>query len=298
MEIIIQTTLPVFFLILCGFALGYFQNVGTRSISNLTIYLLTPSLVFTKFIQNPIKITIILQIALFILGFYFLNIFITWFTTHLLKMDKIMTHGFMLSVVLYNAGNMGLPFIAFAFGDEGLSIAIILLLINVCITATIGVYIAAGANSRPSQALKQIFLLPNIYAIIGAMVMKYLKISLPHFIFEPLNMLGESAIPVSIILLGIQISQTKILGQFHQIFLASGLRLLIGPLIAFFLTSIINCSVLIQKVLIIQTSMPTAIYALLFATKFNAKPEFVSSVILTSTIASSATLSILLYLLK
>ncbi|MBN2090368.1 AEC family transporter [candidate division KSB1 bacterium] len=298
MEIIIQTTLPVFLLIFSGFILGYYQDVGTRSISNLTIYLLTPALIFTKFLQNPIKIAIIIQIAFFVVGYYFLNILITWFTTRLLRMDKILAHGFTLSIVLFNAGNMGLPFISFAFGDEGLSIAIILLLINVCVTATIGVFIAAGANSKPAQALKQIFLLPNIYAIMIALIIKYLTISVPNFIFEPLNMLGESAIPVSIVLLGIQISRTKILTRSYEIFLASGLRLLIGPLIAFFLTRIINCTELMQKVLIIQTSMPTAIYALLFATKFDAKPDFVSSVILTSTIVSSATLSILLYLLN
>jgi predicted permease len=288
----------VFLLVICGFALGYFQNVGTKSISNLTIYLLTPALVFTKFLQNPIKLSIILQMTLFIFAYYFINIGITWFTTRLLKMDKIMSHGFMLSIVLYNAGNMGLPFISFAFGDEGLAIAIILLLINVCITATLGVFIAAGANLKPSHAIKQIFLLPNIYAIIGALLIKYLAIPLPVFFIEPLNMLGESSIPVSIILLGIQISRTKIPKQSYKIFLATGLRLLFGPMIAIFLTQIISFSDLMQKVLILQTSMPTAIYALIFATKFDAKPEFVSSVILTSTIASAVTLSILLYLLK
>ncbi len=298
MEIIIQTTLPVFLLVFCGFALGNFQNIETRSISNLTIYLLTPALIFTKFLQNPIEINIIIQIAFFIVGFYLLNIFITWFTTRLLKMDKILAHGFTLSIVLFNAGNMGIPFISFAFGDEGLSMAIILLLINVCITATIGVFIAAGANSKPVQALKQIFLLPNIYAITIALIIKYFTIPVPNFIFEPLNMLGDASIPVSIVLLGIQISQTKFFSRSYEIFLASGLRLVLGPIIAFFLTRIINCTELMQKVLIIQTSMPTAIYALLFATKFDAKPDFVSSVILTATIASSATLSILLYLLN
>lgn len=298
MEIIIQTTLPVFFLVLCGFVLGYFQDVGTRSISNLTIYLLTPALIFTKFLQNPIKLGIVIQIAIFVVSFYFLNILTTWLMTRLLRMDKILTHGFMLSVVLFNAGNMGLPFIAFAFGDEGLAIAIIFLLMNVCITATIGVFIAAGANSNPKQAFKQIFLLPNLYAITIALIIKYFSLEVPNFMMAPLDMLGEAAIPVSIILLGIQISRTKIINRSFEIFWASGLRLLLGPLIAFLIIQFIPGSVAMKKVLIIQTSMPTAIYALLFATKFDARPDFVSSVILTSTITSSVTLSILLYLLN
>lgn len=295
--IIFQSIFPLFLLVFLGYLLSRYQSMDTRTLSNLTIYLLTPALLFTKYIKNPIPLDAIFQIFIFALLLVLSMIGIAVFVSRLLNLDQVARHSFVLSSVLINAGNMGLPFIMFAFGDAGLAIAIIFLMINIVTNATIGVFIAAGANSNPFQAVKHIFLLPAVYMITAGIIVQQLNISLPEFIINPLELLGEAAIPVSIILLGTQLSQTHLNQKLGHTALAGAIRLAVAPIIAFTLTHYLNLTGLTQKVLILQTSMPTAVNAVILATKFQARPDFVSGVVLFSTLASAITLTILLVIL-
>ena len=78
------------------------------------------------------------------------------------------------------------------------------------------------------------------------------------------------------------------------ILLASGLRLLLGPLIALGLVVLLGLSGLTRQVAIVQSAMPTAVVTGVLASEFGADTEFVTATILVSTVTSVATLTILL----
>jgi len=215
----------------------------------------------------------------------------------LLRLDRVMRHSFSLAVVLSNAGNVGIPFILFAFNDIGLSIAIIYLMVNIVLTNTLGVFIAAGANSNPLSAFKQIFLLPAIYAIFAGIIIQRLNIVLPGYVIKPINLLGEAAIPNSILLLGAQLARIKFNQALKPTLIASFMRLILSAIVAYLLTLLFKFDGITQKVLILLPSMPSAVYSVILATKFDVQPEFPSGVILVSTIASAFSLAILLYIL-
>jgi len=295
--LIIQIILPVFLVVALGFWVKRFQPLDTRTLSNITIYILTPALLFTQYLKNPIPGGTIFQIIIFSLLLFGILLGIAVLVARLLKLDSVSRHGFLLGSVLVNAGNMGIPIILFAFGEAGLAIAVIFLMINIITNATLGVFIAAGASSRPSQAIKQIFLLPAVYTIAGGIFVQQLHIVVPPFLFDSLKMLGDASIPVNMLLLGAQLAQTQASRQVGPTLLAGAIRLLITPVIAFALTTGLNLTGLTQKVLILQTSMPTAVYAAILAAKFQARPDFTSGVVLFTTLASAGTISILLVIL-
>jgi predicted permease len=294
---IFQIIFPVFLIVVLGYLVSRYQPLDARTLSNLTIYLLTPALLFTQYLKNPIAPGTIFQIFIFAALLFFSLIGIAALVSRLLRLDSVSGHSFVLASVLINAGNMGIPIILFAFGDAGLAIAIIFLMINIIINATIGVFIAAGAHSNPVQAIQQIFLLPAIYTIAAGIFTQQMNLVLPQSILNPLTLLGEASIPVSLLLLGAQLSQTQFSQQVGPTLAASVIRLLLTPVIAFILTHFLNLTGLTQKVLILQTSMPTAVYAAILASKFQARPDFASGVILFSTLASAGTITILLIIL-
>jgi predicted permease len=71
-------------------------------------------------------------------------------------------------------------------------------------------------------------------------------------------------------------------------------RLLLSPILAVLIFTLLPADALTRRVLIIQSSGPTAVNAVILATKYDTHPEFVSSVILISTVLSVFTLSLLL----
>lgn len=295
---LLSVILPVFLMVGMGFLVGKYQKLDAKTLSNLAIYLLTPSLVFTKYLQYPVDIQQILKILVFALALFFSLWIIAYLVSRLLKQDRFERQGFALSVVLINSGNMGLPFVIFAFGDAGMSIGVIFLMINIFTTNSLGVFIAAGAKSHPLAALKKMLFWPTLYATAAAILIQQNGWQVPETFMKPLNMIGDAAIPIAIILLGVQLSKTKISTELPQTVAATILRLFLSPVLAYLLTELMGFTGMIQKILIFQTSMPTAVYAAILSTKFDARPEFVSGVILLTTLLSALTLTGLLYLLN
>ncbi|MBN2087970.1 AEC family transporter, partial [candidate division KSB1 bacterium] len=152
--------------------------------------------------------------------------------------------------------------------------------------------------SNPLGAFKQIFLLPAIYTILVGIIIQRLGLVLPDYVIQPVNLLGEAAIPNSILLLGAQLARIKFNQDLKPTLIASFMRLILSAMIAFLLTLLFKFDGITQKVLILLPAMPSAVYSVILATKFDVRPEFPSGVILVSTIASAFTLAILLFMLS
>jgi len=106
--------------------------------------------------------------------------------------------------------------------------------------------------------------------------------------------MADATIPIMLVVLGAQLSHASVRGRIQPILLASGLRLLLGPLIAVGLVALLGISGLTRQVAIVQSAMPTAVVTGVLASEFGADAEFVTATILVSTITSVATLSVLL----
>jgi len=97
--------------------------------------------------------------------------------------------------------------------------------------------------------------------------------------------------------LGIQLSRTSLRGRIGPVLLASGLRLIVAPLLAVPLALALGLSGLTRDVAIVQSAMPVAVVSGVLATEFGSDADFVTATILVSTLLSIVTLGILLALL-
>ncbi|MBU7032109.1 MAG: AEC family transporter [Theionarchaea archaeon] len=293
LQVLTDVLIPIFLIFGIGFVLGKKKDPDPRPIAHMSIFVFLPSLVFISFLDGDM-ISKLAVTGVYVIVFTFIMYVLSLITCKMLKFDRSTESALLLSVLFTNSGNFGVPLCTFAFGEEGMINALAYMMYGSVIMYTAAVYIASRGTSTMRESFSNIFKIPLIYALIAAILITYTGKSIPLFIEKPISLLGSAAIPVAMVLLGIQLSHTRVQKTYKPIALSTVFRLVLSPLVAIALTSLMGVNGLLRSVLILESSMPTAINSTLIAIEFDAKPGFVSTVVLVSTIFSVISLSVLL----
>jgi predicted permease len=292
-HVLIDVLLPIFLIFGVGYILGKKKNPSPHPIAHLSIYVLLPSLVFTSFLNGDVLDSLAVT-GVYVVAFTGAMYVISVVMCRLLKVDRALESAFLLSVLFTNAGNYGVPLCTFAFGEEGMVNALAYMMYSSVIIYTLAVYIASRGKSNIGESFTNIFRIPLVYAVVLAAVLSYFSVDVPSFLVKPLGLLGSAAIPVAMVLLGIQLSRTTVQKRFKPLLLSTVFRLVLSPFVGLGITSVMGVEGVLRSVLIVESSTPTAINAALIAIEFDAEPGFVSTVVLVSTLVSIFSLSILL----
>jgi predicted permease len=110
------------------------------------------------------------------------------------------------------------------------------------------------------------------------------------------QILGNLAIPLMLLILGIQLSRASLQGQWSVMMGASFIRLLGGALVGFLLAFLLGLGGVTRQAAIVEAAMPTAVVASVLATEFNSDAKLVSSIIVLSTLLSILTLPFIILL--
>jgi predicted permease len=265
-----------------------------RVFSRVVVYLFSPALVFSGIAGSDLRAEEIGLIAATAALSTLLVALVGWGLARLLRFNRRLESAFMLSVVLVNAGNYGLPLNEFAFGPAGLQRAIVFFVVTAVTANTAGVYLASRGTASVRRSLFNVLTVPLPYATVLGLILNVREVTLPLPIERVVTLLGQAAVPCMLVILGLQLSRTAVKGRLAPILLATGVRLVIAPLIAFPIATLLGLSGLTWQVSVIEASMPTAVMGGVLATEFGSDAEFTTAVILVSTLLSMVTLSILL----
>ena len=291
----IQVVRPVFLIAAAGFAFERRTEADMRSMANSALYLFAPSLVFSALIKSDVVTDLLGRVFIFMLLYTALLCLLAFCIARFCKFDNNTTRAFTLTTSMMNIGNFGLPLVFFAYGQEALNISVLVFVMFNIPLGTLAIIIAQGQGVKWHQALHNMLKIPIFYGVALALVCKILGWQPPGFILRATELLGQAAIPIMLVLLGMQLSRSKITQGWGFFGLATSIRLLIGPLIAIALVTLLDLDGLSRKVVILQTSTPSAVLPLLYCLRFGTRPDLVSGTILTSTLCSALTLTVLLY---
>ena len=207
--------------------------------------------------------------------------------------------GSILALASVNCANYGLPIVLFAFGQDGIAIAAVFMVTHVLVHLTLGLGIASwDTERRLASRVWAMLKFPYVYVIALALLLKGLSVPAPVVVERSLNLLGSMWIPLMLLLLGIELSQVKFGTVLKASVLLAAIKLVVPPLLAWGLTSLLGIEGIVRAVLIIQSSMPTAVNGLLVARQCNTRPDLVASTLLLSTLGSILTIPLLLGLLS
>jgi predicted permease len=280
-----------------GFIADRLFTIQTRSISQLLIYFASPALVFSVMLKTRLKSDELVILTLFTVLLVLGIAAISYLLTRILRLNREQASAFTLSTTMMNAGNIGLPLVAFALGDEGLSRAAVVFTVSAIMGNTLGIFLASSGNASIKQSLLNVVKVPLGYAILLGLIANQGYFGLPGPVAKGVDLLGQASIPMMLLMLGIQLSRTRFNAEFSLVTLASAIRIIGAPILGFLLAKVLLVSGLTAQVLILETSMPTAVTAIILAEEFGSDARFVSSVVLVSTVLSLITLSVLLSLL-
>jgi malate permease and related proteins len=183
-----------------------------------------------------------------------------------LRVMKLSINSYLPALTFPNTGNMGLPLALFAFGKEGLALAVVYFSCTVTLQFTLGISLSAG-----NLSLSRLVRTPSIYAVAISAVLLLLGLKLPVWIENTIGVLGDITIPMMLV------------------------RLSGGFVIALIIAHVFRLPPTAAGVLIIQSSMPVAVFNFLFAQYYGRAHGDVAAMVVISTGLSFLTLPALAY---
>jgi predicted permease len=296
--IILTIIAPIIIVAIIGVLLDRFKSIDARTLSRVVIYVASPALSFWGMANATMQSSEVLGLFSFAVLQAALITFLAWLVTRLFKMDRLTASAFVMGVGFMNTGNYGIPFNEFAFGQPGLERALVINVGEGLYVFSVGVFVASWGRASIKQALRNAFSVPTPYAAVAGLAVNFGGIEVPSLIMRVVQTVQGAAIPLMLLLLGIQISRVKPgAGRWNVVLGAAAMRLLCGPLTGGLVATLLGLQGISLQVAIIEAAMPTAVITTILAVEFRSDTQVVSSIVLVTTVLSIFTLSVLLYFL-
>ena len=295
--VFLNVVTPVFILVAVGYFIGPLLKIEARPLSKTAYFLFVPAFVFNIISEAKISFELavmmlcfafVVQISVAVLGFL---------VGKMLRQSREITAAFVLIATFGNVGNFGLPLIEFRLGEIARIPATIYFLATVFISFVICVGVASWARSGGMTAVFSVFKTPAILAVAPAIMFNISGTEVPIFLSRLSGLLGQAMIPVMLVTLGIQMAEIEKFKIDFNVFAASTVRLIGGPLLAIFLVPLFGLHGIERDAGVLQAAMPSAVLASIIALEYKLIPEFVTTTVLFSTLYSIFTLTVILTLI-
>ena len=285
-----EVLFPVFFVVGIGYFIGKKNpKLDTSWITNFAANVGTPAMILyglnVKNISLEVFTIYFWYYLIAIIGFAITGIIFLLF----LKSKDIIRE--LPPFTMPNTGNMGVPICLFAYGSQGLGVAVAISSLIILFHFTLGVFLA-DRKFNFQVILKS----PPFYAIIISILLLYFKIKLPVFVENTTFLLMYAAIFLILMSLGIALTRLKVFSFTKSIICSIG-RLFLGPIIALLIIYYFNLTGFSAGVLLIQCAMPSAVLNYLIASIYSPKEvvDNISSMIVVSTLMSFLTIPIVVF---
>jgi predicted permease len=297
-SILASDILPIFAIAGAGFLLARYARVNVQTVSRVVFFSLLPCLAFRLLVTSSASgpnVGRLMLLAVLIMGAMGL---VGYLTAKGLGLQGASLRAFMMVVMFSNGGNYGLPVVRFAFGSEALTYATIFFLTGSVTTYVTGAFFAGSRRGKLAGALEKVWRMPSLYGVALALVVLAIGQPVPEAVMRPVTLLSDAALPVMILVLGMQLERAVWPARPGMVVLAVGISLLAAPFIALSLASLLGISGPARQAAVILSSMPVAVVTTILALEFELAPEFVTSAVFVSTIASPLTLTPLIAYLR
>lgn len=278
-------------LVCAGLGFGWAKS-GRKFDTDMVMTLVTnigvPCLVFSTLVQADIEAralaamagaTAVVVVAVGVLG------------AGALKLTGQPVRPFLPSLMFPNVGNMGLPLCLLAFGDVGLALGIAVFTVMVVIQFVVSPIIAGNITSP-----KELARIPILYAVAASLIVILGNVEPWAWVVNTTKILGGMVIPLMLTTLGISLARLRVVGLARAAGIAV-LRVGLGFGIGLAVATGLGLEGAAKGVLVLQSSLPVAVFNFLFAERYQTRPTDVAGAVVVSTLLSFAALPALLWFL-
>lgn len=298
---VLTATLPVFIIVFLGVGLRKWNIIEKAIDSGLTkllLNLLLPCFILHNIIGSEVASDLpkVLTLAALGAGIVIVSLAITYALAPRLGMGEGEgRRSFTVAAGLQNYGFMAVPLLMSLYGDKELLATLFLHNLGVELAIfSIGIMIFTGKFTlNPKVFLKG----PVIAVFIGILLnITHLEIHIPIPVLTSIGWLGATAVPLSLIAIGMSIGEllpeTKY--SLRVSFSAILIRLIILPALIISIAYFLPLDDSIKKVLMVQAAMPAALFPIVLARHYGGKPSLVTEVAITTSIISFLTMPLVI----
>ncbi len=214
---------------------------------------------------------------------------LTFLVFRLLKINR---RGLYLPIVFMNAANLPFPILEANYGRVGLGYGVLYYLAVVVLIYTLGIAIVSRSPDPRS-----LFTTPVTIATFTAILLKATRIPVPGFILNATDMLGQAAIPVILFIYGYSLGEMR-LRDIRLALLGAVMRLGLGFALGLAVARLFGVTGVARDVLILVSTMPSAVINVVLARQYRADSDLVASVVFLTSLAAIVILPVLLIVLR
>jgi predicted permease len=274
---ILGSVIPVLIVVLIGYAYGRWRKPNMSTINQVNMELFVPMLIFSVLASKSVDLTEFLPLTLGSIAIILGSGLIAW---PICKLSGIQPKTLIPPMMFTNTGNLALPLVLLAFGEEAMPAMIVIFIISMFLHFTLGFYIL----DRRAQVLNALSI-PTILATIGGLFVGFTHTQLPEIVLIPLDMLGQIVIPLVLFALGIRMQDVNTNDLGTGVF-AALLCPILGLGIAYTLEPFLQLDPLQWSVLLIFAALPPGVLNYMIAERYNQEPTRVASIVLIGNIGA------------
>ncbi|MGH1461448.1 MAG: AEC family transporter [Neptuniibacter sp.] len=277
LERIFLTVFPLVAIVAVGFFYARRFKPDMAIANQLNIDVFTPALIFSVLSAESFDLILYQNLAIgavvVVLGSGLLLLPIC-------KFIGVKPKTFIPPMMFSNSGNLGIPLIILAFGEQALPAAVVLFLVENLLHFTVGIYIL-DHRTKILNLLK----MPMIVATILGLIWSGFDLYLPKATHTFIEMLGQIAIPLMLFSLGVRMLSIDFknwkVGTTGAI-----LCPLSGIIIALITQQFLQLTEIQFAYLIMFGALPPAVLNYMIAERYQQEPHQVASIVLLGNIGS------------
>lgn len=285
-----------------GFLLGKLKLISPKTNKDLVNLLLTvfmPASLFAAFptayndetsdlFKSGLLAGVLVMVALIIVSKIIFN--------KKLYDDKLRYES-QFALIFNNATFLGYPIIASTFGEQGvIPYCGFIIAFNIALFSY-GVYLFK--HKVDGKLILNVITNPNIIAVVLGVIVFITGFQLPSFATDAVKFTGNATTALSVICVGYMLSNAKFLKLIKKwkLIITAAAQLVLGPLIAYWLLTLLNFPTEVIAVCTLIQALPTATSLGLFASKYGGDQTEASELVTVSTLLSIVLMPIMVSLL-
>lgn len=291
---LLSVVLPAFSVVGVGALVGYTLKLDLTPANRLALYATTPALVFRSLSSTDLDAGNVGRL----LGAFFLMSAAMLLISSLasVRLDPGSRRGVVACSLFVNSANLMLPVTLFAVGEAGVERALVLYVVTTVLLYLVGP-VVFSERAAPGRLLRSVVGLPVVWAALLAAVFNLLGWSLPLGVGRGVELLAGAAVPLVLLVLGMQMQRAGLAAPSGVNLLAAGIKLVAGPAVGFLAGRAVGLGGVDLAVMTLFGAMPPAVVVFMLALEFSDDAEEVGRTVVFSTLCALVTVSVVVALL-
>lgn len=300
----LNATLPIFLLIILGkvlYKIHLIDSHFTKIADKFVFVVALPAMVFHDLTANNMSNNFDGKYVLFCFCVTLISISVIWVLTPFFMKNKSEQGAFIQASYRSSAAILGLAFIENMYHGTGMAPLMIIGSVPLFNIFAVIILTLKGDNNDKLNlrtTILNIFKNPILISIFASLLFSFFDLHLPSFLDKAVENVGNTTTPLALISIGASFEGRKAIKKLKPTFLASFIKLLLLPIL--FLPVAVYFGYRNQELMaiLIMLGSPSTVSCYIMAKNTGNDHILTSSIIVLTTLLSSVTLTLWIFILK